>query len=429
MTDRFKQKMTANRFRDRQTDCENPLRTNLSNPFAVPKRLQDAPMRNSALIHRCLPALAVLLGVLWTLGCGLYLGIRAGGDTGDYLARIGVFTSQGLSGLYQPRMLSAHMTTLWMAVLGINGFVVLTACLTALLPWLGLVVLRRCEAPLWSQIAAVAYLSANPELYKWAWYVLTDGLFLIQVMLLVAMVTRPIYPRLWWVLLTLLWYSVLFTRPTGFLLIPGMLLYGLFTPQRAQRWFLTGLVVASMFWLAAWMPTTAVKRSEHGQIVRSTFVAGHILQDPRMSSPIPVPFTEIEATGRSVGQLCAAFPAYCLGYYARKKLAYFFPVFPRYSLRHKIFNAIYFGGLISLTIIGLARLLTTGWRNGFSWPFSQRARTLLLCLVTLATAGSFHVLTHIDSDARFLMVWVPLWVCGAFALYWRMPSATNARHT
>jgi hypothetical protein len=149
-----------------------------------------------------------------------------------------------------------------------------------------------------------------------------------------------------------------------------------------------------------------------------------------MDEPVAVPFSLEEAGGRSIGALCAAYPGYCATYYARKWLAYFWPVFPKYSTRHRVFNALYFGGLLALSGVGLIGLLRRGRREGWgSLRADPAVRAAALCVTMVLTAGLFHTVTHIDPDARYVMVWVPVWISGAMLMAQgavRPPQAARA---
>jgi hypothetical protein len=130
-----------------------------------------------------------------------------------------------------------------------------------------------------------------------------------------------------------------------------------------------------------------------------------------------IPFDARSAADRSVVELCGAYPSYCVRYFARKLSYYIFPVLPKYSPRHKAFNALYFGSLLLLSGIGLMLLLRRAKREGgwhWFWQPSLTQAAYVLCTTLMVTATVFHFLTHIDSDTRNLIVWTLPWVCGAF---------------
>lgn len=381
-------------------------------------RFSDRVEKNDP-IRKYLPLIATLTGVVWVAIEGWWRGgIRSAGDTADYLARVEVLQRNGLSlaTLYQEQMLPAHMTTVWMFWLGPTAFVLLTVMLTAFLPLLVLIILRQCQVGILWCLGALWYVGTNPELYQWAWFILTDGFFLVQVLLMLAVITKPTYPRVWWLLIPVMLYNVLYSRPTGIILIPGMLVFAILAPERTRRRFLLTLALLAAMWSVGWIYATGGTRGVHAGIIRDTFVSGHLLQDPRMSEPLAVPFTQEQAIGRSLGKLCASYLSYCVEYYSRKWFTYFLPAFPRYSLRHKMFNAIYFGSLIVLSVAAVVIFARNGWRWGWKQLSASHAqvRAGFFCMVVMLTAGVFHTATHIDSDARFLMVWTPVWVCGVF---------------
>lgn len=376
-------------------------------------------------LRRWLPWAALALGVGWIGLTGWRGGIRAGHDTAAYLQGMNQLLREGhpLTVLYSEQVLPAHMTTLWMALLGAKGFVLLTAVLTALLPLLMLTTLRQVHAGTFWCLVALAYVAVNPEVYQWAWFALTDGFFLIQVVILLAVLTRPRYPRAWWLLIPLLLYHLLYTRPTGLLLLPGLIVFALLEPERKWRWGLLSLGCVAAAWVIAWMQVAGGTRDVHRQIVQRMFISGQVLNDPRMDEPMPVPFTETERVEQSLGALCRAYPGYCASYYARKLAAYFFPVYPKYSVRHKLFNALYFGSLILLSIAGLwlAFVRRAGRVALMRASPRRQVQAMLFCVTAIVTAGAFHTVTHSDPDARFLMVWVPVWICGV-ALLWSYGS-------
>ncbi|HEX9780154.1 MAG TPA: hypothetical protein VGB20_02970 [bacterium] len=379
-------------------------------------------------LGRGLPWVALAVGVAWTMAIGSYYrGIRSGGDTKDYLIRVEQVGRQAMSfeSLYQPRYQGAHMTTVWMRWLGPRGFVAATVALTALLPWLSDSVLRRSGAGPWARLGALAFIGANPELYKWAWFVLSDGLFLIQVALLLALLAAARASALWWVSVAALLYSVVYTRPTGLLVFPGVAAFALASRDRRVRWGLLALCAGFGAWVGCWLAAGQVKHAEHADIARRTFVGGHLLQNPHMGVPLDVPFSEREAKDRSVGELCGAYPAYCARYVAAKLGAYFVPVYPKYSSRHRAFNAVYFGSLSLLSVIGAGWLLRgRGFRRRLSAlpPAAWAGGAILL------SAGAFHTLTHVDSDARYLIVWTPVWIISAWLMLDRAMRPAGGGH-
>lgn len=368
--------------------------------------------------RRRLAWIAILVGILWTAAAGLWLGIRAGGDTEGHLAAAALIRSEGISWtiLYGDRRGLYHWTYLWIALLGPTGFVVLTALLTALLPFFLLRVLRHCGVRTSLCISALAYAAINPELYKWAFYLLTDGFLLAQVMAWLALVTWPQLSGPWWGLVPFLWYGVLHTRPSGVFLIPALLGFSLWAPDRSRRWFLALLAVAAVAWSLGLFVSGRGGGNLHLAWGRENFVTGSLLGDPRMGDPLPVPFTQEEAENKSVVELCAGYARYCAEYFVRKFFLFLVPVFPRYSLRHRLFNLLYFGSLFLLSAAGMVMLIRRLRREGGAWIEDRRLAfaTYLLCGTVVATAAIVLTATHIDSDARNLIVWTVPWICFVF---------------
>jgi hypothetical protein len=307
------------------------------------------------------------------------------------------------------------MFTVWLLWLGPNLFVLLTCALTALLPFLVDRVLAQSGAATVFRCGALLYLSIHPELYKWSLFVLTDGFFLIQTVILLAVLARRSYPRAWWVLIPLLVYNLVYTRPTGLLILPAMAAFAAAELDSRRRKFILTLSAVVGAWVIGWIVIGGGDSAQHVNITRERFIEGHVLQDPNMGVPMDVPFTKAEAADQSIPSLCVSYPGYCVRYYVKKPLAFFVPVFPKYSMRHNIMNGVYFG---SLAVLSLVSLLGVGRIFASSgWTILRRApeiKPLLFCAVAVAVAGAFHTVTHIDSDARYLMVWVPLWVTGVF---------------
>ena len=240
----------------------------------------EAALSRSGALERSLPWLALAVGVFWILGLGWAGGIRAGADSADYAARAGQLLSEGWAWMYRyDYALTAHVSTLWMAWLGTTGFVLLTAALTMSLPLLADLVLRHAGAGLMFRVGALAYLGLNPELYVWAWYLLTDGFFLIQVMLCLALVTALRYRWMHRLLIPALLYQIFFTRPTGMLLLPGLAVYALLLPEAGKRRLVLGAVAAIALWGGAWMLATGGTGGLHGSITRDAFVGGHVLEN------------------------------------------------------------------------------------------------------------------------------------------------------
>jgi hypothetical protein len=383
-------------------------------------------------IPSVLPFAALCVGCIWIAALGWHSGIRGAGDTRDYLTRI-----QGLSGagsyfafLYEERYLNAHMTTVWMWVLGPTLFVLVTAALTALLPFLVDLVLRQCAVGPLFRLIALLFTGTHPELYSWSWFVLTDGFFLIQIVGILVLITRRSYPALWWCLIPALTYNVVYTRPTGLLLLPGLAAYGFAQLDRRKRRFLVACSVIMSVWVVGWVLVSGGRRSQHTQIARDNFIGGHMLQNPYMGYPMPVPFSASTAGNRTIADLCASYPAYCAEYYTRKWFTYFLPVFPKYSIRHQAMNALFFGGLLVFGAVGMLALLgqarRVGWRACAARPQFAAA---LFCGVTMLTAGVFHTATHIDSDARYIIVWTPVWIAGVCLLLslGTQPAATHSQ--
>jgi hypothetical protein len=368
-------------------------------------------------LPRLLPAIALTIGCLWILGVWAYGGMRTAADTDGYMARVSGLAASGsyLGFLYSESIINAHMFTVWLLWFGPNLFVLLTCALTALLPFLVDRVLAQNGAAPVFRCGALLCLSVHPELYKWSLFVLTDGFFLIQTVILLAVLSRRSYPGAWWVLIPLLVYNLVYTRPTGLLVLPAMAAFAVAELDSRRRTFILTVTAVTTVWVVGWIVVGGGDSAQHVNITRERFIEGHVLQDPNMGVPMDVPFTKAQAADRSIPSLCVSYPGYCLRYYVRKPLAFFVPVFPKYSLRHNVMNGLYFGSLALLSIasvIGLARI-----RSRPGWAVVRHApevKPLVFCAVAVAVAGAFHTVTHIDSDARYLMVWVPLWVTGVF---------------
>jgi hypothetical protein len=377
---------------------------------------------------RWLGGIALAIGFAWTMAIlWAWGGMREGGDSADYLARVDMLRQAGLPALALEQNFPAHVTTIWMWMMGQTGFVTMVVLLTALLPWIVLSIVRAAQTSPACAITALALIAVNPELYKWAWFILTDGAFLILVALLVGLLARPSGSWWWSVGLFVLAYHAINLRPTGTLLFPGLIAYGVLLPERVVRRRVLGITAMLALWSVGWLVATGATAAKHETIAREGLVGGYLLQDPRMIDPVPVPFTVDQVKGLSAQEICRGYPAYCFTFHVRKLSMFYVPVFPRYSLRHNVFNALYFGLLVSLTLFGLVRTVRLV-RHGMLRARDTRtawARTTILCLTCVMTAGLFHTATHVDSDARFLIVWVPLWICAAVLLAFGSPDGPH----
>jgi hypothetical protein len=267
----------------------------------------------------------------------------------------------------------------------------------------------------------LVYLISDQELYKWAFYLLTDGFFLVQVVFWLAWLAHWRNNLAWPIGAAILWYSLLHSRPTGLFLIPATTAFALLSPFTGQKRFLLGLMAVSALWIGV---LVSGRSDVHTQWAKRNFVHGHLLDDARLTPVVQPPFEPADVESLSTAEICFRYLDYCLNYYSRKALIYIWPVFPKYSVRHKIFNALYFGSLIIFSLwgaIGLwSRFLRLG-RGAWHWlqPQGTGAALYALCALLLLTACVFHTLTHIDPDTRNLIVWTAPWIIGA-CLQWEL---------
>lgn len=383
-------------------------------------------------LQKALPLIALVIGAAWATYFAAQLGVQEGGDTPGYVAaadrlRKDGLTARNLFGGSTGEMLY-HMTNFWLFLLGQRGLVIFAATVTAFLPYFLVSIMRRGGVKTLFAACALFYVAINPEIYTWAFYVLSDGLFLAQIMLFLFLLTTPRYAWYTRILMAVSWYSLVFTRSTSFLLVPATVLFALIVKDPPRRNFILGLMAATLVFVGA---TALRQRSEARRLgvpqysivrnvldlTRRDFIKGHLLMDDKMTEKLSAPFKEEEAVGKSLKTLCWDYKSYCLHYSVRKYLAYIFPVYPKYSLRHKLFNSLFFGSSILLSIGGLIALLRALRVKGRT-SLTPALRSGLAAYVTsgalILTASVFHASAQIDPDARYLMVWVPPWVCFNF---------------
>ncbi len=400
-------------------------------------------------IRKALPIIALVIGVAWVIALSGRLGIQEGGDTDGYLAaaellRKGGFTFSNLFGNSTGNMLY-HMTHVWLFLLGKTGFVVFTATLTAFLPYFLVTILKRSGVKTFFIACALFYVGTNEEIYKWAFYVLSDGIMLSQIMLLLFLLMTPGRPWYLWPLLVIVWYSLYFSRSTGFLLNPAVILFALIIDNPTKRKFILGLFLIPIGFIGV---TAGVQRTEarrpgvlQASIVqnvldldRRDFTKGHLLMDEKMTEKLSVPFTEKEAVGQTLSSLCWSHKSYCVYYWVRKYLAYVLPIYPKYSFRHNLFNLLFFGSSMLLSAGGFITLLYGIRRKGWKTLKTSGRDGLGIYVMTgmlILTASLFHTAAQIDPDARYLMVWVTPWIGFNFLQanlaynFWSGPSAAD----
>ncbi len=375
------------------------------------------------LLDKWLPLIAIMVGVFWFIVFSLIKGVTLGGDTEDYLLRTrDIFSSfSSFLSIYQHPRLTAHVSTIWMALLGAKGFALWVATLTIALPWGIVRLLRGVGVSVGLQCAALMFVAVNPEIFVWAWYVLTDGLFLLQPIVLLYVLILPGAWKYRYALFPLVLYHSVYTRPTGVLLVVPLIVTSFVMNNKRVGRYVLAVSLLMGAWSASWILTEGQTQNVHNSISKRTFITGHLLQDPRMSEPIATPFTLEADSNKTYGQLCTEEPGYCMKYYALKGAGYFMPIYPLYSAKHKVFNGIYFGSLIGLSLIGLSLAYIRRRISIQHKAFNHHQKVgAVFCFSAVLFAGFFHiVITHVDSDARFLMVWTPLWISG-LALLWSL---------
>lgn len=352
-------------------------------------------------------AVAYAIGIIGVLLSGYFLGLREGGDSPSHWALADrLKTSFSWSGLYQGRSAQFHMTHLWMALFGKSGYVVFLAALTSLVPRLALSILRSCDVRPSLCLVGVLIAGGHPEIYKWAFYILTDGWFLVCVTLFLFCLTQPKLRPFAGFVIPLAAYTVLHSRPTGVFFLPALAVFAALHPEKRWRRGIGLLTLGFAVWCAGLIFLGSGRSDMHREWGRQDFIHGNTIEDRRLDVLMPTPFTIEEAQSRSVGSLCLEYPAYCGSYFAKKFSRFVWPVFPYYSPKHKIINAVYFGGLIAASVWGLFGI----------WLRRRRARrslALALCLSAFTlvfTAAFFHTfITHIDTDTRNLIVWTVPW--------------------
>ena len=383
-----------------------------------------------------LPWIGLGIGVAWVLGLGLTRGIFEGGDTPTFLLWADHIRKEGLSARSlagdSPGIMINHMTHFWIYLLGQRGFVILNAVLTAFLPLCVVRILRHAGVRPFFAACALLYVATNEEIYKWAFYILSDGSLIALVAIVVALITAPRFKGPVWFIIPVFWYCMFYSRAGGFLILPGVFVYGLWGRQPGKRVYLVALVALTIVFHAgysAWLnQARRVDSAKEVQFFRDVFyldktrldfINGHILIDPQMSPKLKVPFTPEEAKGRSLWELCRSYKAYCAHQAIRRFMAYIFPVYPLYSLKHKVFNALFYGGSILLSGSGAVLLLMAIRRYGWNRVLRRdvnKSGAALLCGTLILTVSVFHPIAAVDSDARYLMPWVTPWICFNFIL-------------
>ena len=391
---------------------------------------------NPSTFERSLPAIALGIGVAWVVSLGLGLGVMEGGDTPGFLTAAARISQEGLS--FRSLFGSAkggilyHVTHFWLYLWGKMGFVAFVAILTALIPYSAVMLLRRAGVRPVFVGGALLYLAVNEEIYKWAFYVLSDGLLISLVAIVLMLVTVPkIRRHLWW-LIPVVWYNMYFSRPTAFIMIPALVVYTLIIRDLSKRFLIIGVLAATLlfYWgVSALQARGEAERADvreerslidtlvHVENTRRDFVIGALLMDEKMSEKLAVPFTKEEAEGRSLYNLCRSYKTYCARYTFRRYFAYLLPIYPLYSLRHKVFNGLFYGSSLLLSAAGFVLLIAGVLRFGrgrLREVSRDKTGAWVLCGLLILFASLMHLRQAVDPDARYLMPWVVPWICFNF---------------
>ncbi|MFQ5912343.1 MAG: hypothetical protein ACE5JS_04100 [Nitrospinota bacterium] len=419
-------------------------------------------------LRKALPVAALFIGAIWAVSLGFQLGVQEGGDTQNYIRSARLLSARGLSaqslfGGGSLGNLLYHMTHFWIFLLGNDGFVAFAAALTALVPFFVVKILQHNAVHTLIVLVALFYVAVNREIYSWAFYVLGAALLHPHIVLFLYLITFRRYSWYHLSVIPIVWYSTLFMRATAIILIPATIIFATLGEHPKKKYFLFGLMVATLVFILAFTlrspltpshPAQSPARqpadieprggqiSDRGQyaifgnvltIARKHFVAGELLNDPTMTEYLSVPFTKEEAEGKSLGELCRSHKGYCGHYFFRKALAFFLPVFPKFSTKHKIFNGLYFGSMLLLSAVGFIWLFAATARAGWRSLLQERREhfaTYLLCGLLLPLAATMHLLSAVDPDAQYVMTWTPAWILfNAFQLNFLLELSRESRKT
>lgn len=352
----------------------------------------------------------VTLGLLVRLGALAALGPQTASDTESYVTAARTWARTGLSlgwllwsyGERSPGYV-AFLAATGGSTPGGGATFVAQALLSAMLPALLYLALRRAGGGRARACLAAGAMVVSYELTRWNGYILTDSMLVAVSTLTMAATILALRAEggLWAVGAGLGALLALSVRPTGLAVAVGALGAGvLWRPRRRD---LAVAALAAMVLYGAWLwstPEPPARRLFAGYLACGNVVSGRVFWgDPRYGARPLGPSSDWRglSPGQCLRRLAATAPLGALGVMVRRAIVYWMPGYGHYSLRHNMANALLLGVPLGLGIVGACRGIGA-------------IRSDPLTLVPLAWATAFtaqHALTWVDVDHRFVAPVLP----------------------
>ena len=350
--------------------------------------------------------LSYLLGILIFLSLAVNLTMNladgnlapfAAVDTGFYTKYANVFMEQGFGGLIGSNLPVYYWG--YPVILGIlislcgNSYALVIILLQIILisiTTLSIYNIGKNVFSIKAGLLAVVLYVFTWEIFRWAHFVLTDGLYIVLFVNIVNLIIlfRQTRSKLYLAILLVLSAMVALLRPTGLLLvlIVAMVVMWDMWKNRQYKWFLLGcgVILVGGVILISW---------------------GGAAADNRLSLQwFPHYFAQCMAKGQVIGgcpQYDYVFPgdlgsasllAKIQFYFVLivKRIMYFWAVYiGSHSFMHRLFNLCWLGPLFLSAFIGLVQSIR------------EKIRPSYLFWLVLLAFTIFHALTDIESDQRY----------------------------